>query len=87
MQFRGAERVWNTPKPAAYSATRTVAGSRQPDGRSLRVIKMALLVFRDKENIAANATTAQRAPGRWICGQHKRVAHNSTAATSAEEDV
>jgi len=42
-----------------------VAGSRQADGRSLRVMKMALLVLRDKENIAANARrarTARRAP-------------------------
>jgi hypothetical protein len=30
-----------------------VAGSRQADGRSLRMMKMALLVLRDKENIAA----------------------------------
>ena len=34
------------------SATRMLAGSRQVDGRSLRVIKMALLVLSDKENIA-----------------------------------
>jgi hypothetical protein len=38
-----------------------VAGSRQADGRSLRVMKMALLVLRDKENIAANARTARTA--------------------------
>src|SRR5262249_55627245 len=37
---------------AACSATRMLAGSRQVDGRSLRVIKMALLVLSDKENIA-----------------------------------
>jgi hypothetical protein len=38
-----------------------VAGSRQADGRSLRMMKMALLVLRDKENIAANARTARTA--------------------------
>ena len=25
--------------------------------------------------------------GWWICGQHKRVAHNPTAATSAEAEI
>ena len=26
-------------------------------------------------------------PGWWICGQRKRVAHNPTAATSAEAEI
>jgi hypothetical protein len=33
--------VFHPPPPDACSATRRMAGQRHPDGRSLRIIKMA----------------------------------------------